>query len=144
MRIRSKLKSAELDMTPMIDVVFLLIVFFILVINFTAADQDERIKLPVSELAQPPDQPPHEQLTLHVLSDGHVIYGGTEYPLSGLYEKIDERVRLLKFMNVPPEKITVIVRGDALNESGNVLDVIELCQKVNLSRFVVRAKQREE
>jgi biopolymer transport protein ExbD len=144
MRIRSKLKSAELDLTPMIDVVFLLIVFFTLVINFTAADQDERIKLPVSELAQPPEKPPTEQITLHVLTTGNIIYGGKEYALTGLQKEIEHRLWVLKIMNVSPDKVTVIVRADAQCESGQVLNVVELCQKLNLVQFVLRTKQRKE
>ena len=131
-------------MTPMIDVVFLLIVFFTLVLNFAAADQDERIKLPISELAQPPEQPPTEPITLHVLADGNVIYNGQEQPLSKLKEPIDRQLRFLKNMDVPMEKIQVIVRADAQCKSGQVHDVMELCRSFHLTRFVLRAKQQEE
>ena len=131
-------------MTPMIDVVFLLIVFFTLVINFAAADQNERIKLPISELAQPPELPPTEPITLHVLSKGNVIYDGREHTLPELKDILDFQLRFLKLMHIPIEKVTVIVRADAACESGQVLDVIELCQGFKLTRFVLRAKQREE
>jgi len=144
MRIRSKLKSVELDMTPMIDVVFLLFVFFTLVINFTAADQDERVKLPVSELAQPSEKPPTEQITLHVLTSGRVIYNGEEEPLPGMQKKLDFRLLVLKYMKVAPSDVTVIIRADAQCDSGHILDVVELCQKNSLTQFVLRTKQREE
>lgn len=144
MRFRSKLKSAELDMTPMIDMVFLLIVFFTLVLNFAAADQNERIKLPISELAQPPEQPPTELITLHVLTDGHIIYNGTDYTLNGLHKPLEEQLRIRKFLNIPPEKITVVIRADAQCESGYVFDVTELCQNFNLFQFIYRVKQPEK
>ena len=44
-----------MDMTPMIDVTFQLIAFFMFVLNFSEVDQDQRINLPSSELARPPD-----------------------------------------------------------------------------------------
>ena len=144
MRIRSKLKSGELDMTPMIDMVFLLIVFFTLVLNFAAADQNERIKLPVSELAQPPDKPPTESITLHVLADGNVIYSGTEYPFRKLHEPLKHLLEIRKYLKMPPDEITVIIRADAQCESGLVFDVIELCQSLDLFQFVLRTKQQEE
>jgi biopolymer transport protein ExbD len=128
----------------MIDVVFLLIVFFTLVINFAAADQDERIKLPISELAQPPELPPTEPITLHVLPNGNVIYNGNEQPLNKLKEAMVHQLRVLKYMNTPLENVTVIVRADAQCEIGQVLNVIELCQAVHLSRFVLRTQQKEE
>ena len=143
MSIRSRLKSAELDMTSMIDIVFLLIVFFTLVLNFAAADQNERIKLPVSELAQPPDAPPTEPMTLHVLADGKIIYNGNEHTLAELKKPVEHHLLVLTFMNIPLEKVTVIIRADALCASGQVLDVIELCKGFQLTRFVLRTKPKE-
>ena len=144
MRIRSKLKSIELDMTPMIDVVFLLIVFFTLVMNFVVADQNERIRLPVSELAQPPELPPSEPIILHILADGNVIYSGVEYSIQELREPIHRYLRFLHHMNIPLAEVTVIIRADAQVEIGRVLDVIELCQRLELNRFIWRARQQEE
>ena len=144
MPVQSKLKNAELDMTPMIDVVFLLMVFFTLVLNFAAADQNERIKLPVSELAQPPESPPTEPITLHILDDGNVIYNGNEQTLQELQNPLDHQLRFLKNMNVPAEKITVIIRADARGASGQVLNVIELCRSLHLTRFVLRTQQKED
>ena len=40
-----------MDMTPMIDVTFQLIAFFMFVLNFSEVDQDQRVNLPSSELA---------------------------------------------------------------------------------------------
>jgi len=128
-------------MTPMIDVVFLLIVFFTLVINFAAADQNERIKLPVSELAQPPEQPPADPITLNILTDGNVIYNGREYSLEELKEAVDFQVRVLKILNVPLDEVTVILRADAECQSGQVFDVQEMCRSLNLNRFILRAIQ---
>ena len=144
-RLKLKLKNIELDMTPMIDVVFLLIVFFTLAINFTAADQDERIKLPVSELAQPPEEPPTTPITLHILASGDVIYDGIDYTtLQGLQKPLRHHVSVLDFLNVPAKKVTVIIRGDARCEFGKILDIQELCQGLGLEKFVLRTKQQEE
>jgi len=149
MRFRLKLKfgKRELDMTPMIDVVFLLIVFFTLVINFTAADQNERIRLPISELAQPPEHPPTDPVTLHVLANGDVIYDGIDHTLRGLEDPTSNfahHLRSLRFVNVPAENITVIIRADAQGVCGQVFDVIELCQRMGLTKFVLRTRQQEE
>ena len=42
-------------MTPMIDMTFQLIAFFMVLVNFADADQNARIRLPSSELAKPAD-----------------------------------------------------------------------------------------
>jgi len=56
----------EGDFTSMIDMVFQLIAFFMVLINFNDADQNEKIQLPGSELARPPDGPLTFPITLHV------------------------------------------------------------------------------
>ncbi len=47
----------EMDMTPMIDVVFLLIIFFMIITDMSQADLEE-LKLPVAENADPDKPPP--------------------------------------------------------------------------------------
>ena len=59
MRFRRKRSSqkAEMDMTPMIDMAFQLIAFFMFAISFSQNEQDERVMLPDSVLAKPANQP---------------------------------------------------------------------------------------
>lgn len=44
----------EIDMTPMIDIVFQLITFFMVITNFDQNEADERVTLPRDQLAKPP------------------------------------------------------------------------------------------
>jgi len=126
----------------MIDVVFLLIVFFTLVINFTAADQNERIKLPISELSQPPEQMPTTPVTLHILTNGDIIYDGTDLSLPKLRESLRNHLSFLGFLNIPAVDVTVIIRADARCEVGKVFDVEELCRELGVVNFVFRTKQQ--
>lgn len=48
---------SDIDMTPMIDMTFQLIAFFMFVVNFSEAEQDDRIQLPSSQLAKPAEAP---------------------------------------------------------------------------------------
>ena len=50
----SELK-AEPNLTPLLDVVFQLITFFMLVINFSSENYDQRVRLPIAESARPID-----------------------------------------------------------------------------------------
>ena len=45
--------KAEPNLTPLLDVVFQLITFFMLVINFSSENYDQRVRLPVAESAVP-------------------------------------------------------------------------------------------
>ena len=85
MRFRSHDESISSgDLTPMIDMTFQLIAFFMVLINFTEADQNERIQLPTSELAKPPDAPFEHPIFVQLTKSGTVLLGGEETVLSGL------------------------------------------------------------
>jgi len=45
--------KAEPNLTPLLDVVFQLITFFMLVVNFSTENYDQRVRLPVAESARP-------------------------------------------------------------------------------------------
>jgi hypothetical protein len=91
--------------------------------------------------------PPTEAITLHVLANGNVIYDGKEYSLQELKtlnNPIDHQVRVLKHLNVALDKVTVILRGDSRCEIGRILDVVEWCQGLSLTRFVYRTRHLEQ
>ncbi|MFM9064282.1 MAG: ExbD/TolR family protein, partial [Pirellula sp.] len=68
-------KAAEGDMTSMIDMVFQLIIFFMVLINFSQDDQNQAIKLPSSELAKPADAPLENPIVLTLAFNGKVYIG---------------------------------------------------------------------
>ncbi|HYW81443.1 MAG TPA: biopolymer transporter ExbD [Thermoguttaceae bacterium] len=146
MRLKKKSGAgfAEGDMTPMIDMTFQLIAFFMVLVNFTEAEQNERIRLPSSELAKPPDAPFEAPLTLQVTSTGTVIFGGQDIPVSGLKMTLLREAQLLKA--TPDRSVadaTIIIRADQTTKTGIVQEVIQACQETGFERFALRAKQQE-
>ena len=57
---------AEVDMTPMIDIVFQLIAFFMVISNFEQTQADERVKLPADQLARPAKTKRDNELVLNI------------------------------------------------------------------------------
>ncbi|MEQ9067344.1 MAG: biopolymer transporter ExbD, partial [Gimesia chilikensis] len=67
MKIKSKKPAvADVDMTPMIDIVFQLIAFFMVITNFEQIQADERVKLPSDSLAKPPEVKAADELVLNI------------------------------------------------------------------------------
>ena len=144
MKLKPNPSESTLDMTPMIDISFLLIAFFMVLINFTEADQNERIKLPLSELARPPESPPAEPLVIQVLESGNAIFAGHEFDAEGLRKELDREIMFFNQMKVRLKDVTVILRADGRCPTGKVRDVVELCQEKKLENFKFRAKQKVE
>lgn len=148
---KSSLNSSELNMTPMIDIVFLLISFFTLVINFSQTEQHERVQLPKSELAQPPDSMPSEPLTLQVSSTNEIFLGLTTCFQDDLFrtgkgepfsKALRDELRVLAAISrVDPKAVTIIIRADENVRAGFIQNLIMSCQKQGLENFILRAKQ---
>lgn len=146
MRLRKRRGSqfAEGDMTPMIDMTFQLIAFFMVLINFSEAEQNERIRLPSSELAKPPDVPLDSPITLQLTSEGTVLLAGQNVPLAGVKPLLLREAQLL---DADPTRsvsdATVIIRADRGAKTGRVQEVIQVCQETHFEKFALRAKQEE-
>jgi biopolymer transport protein ExbD len=137
-------RFAKSDMTPMIDMTFQLIAFFMVVINFSAANQDERIRLPLSELAKPPEAPSEASITLQLTEDGSVLLGADPVPLAELPERLLFQKQLLAARNEQlARETTIIIRADKKAPTGDVQKIMEICQEKPLlfEKFVLRAKQ---
>jgi biopolymer transport protein ExbD len=134
---------AKGDMTPMIDMTFQLIAFFMVVVNFTEAEQNELIHLPSSELAKPPDEPLPSPITLQLTSDGMVIMHADEYPLARLRGAL---LREKQVIDANPKRssreATIIIRADREAKTGKVQELIKVCQDTGFEKFALRAKEQ--
>ncbi len=129
-------------MTPMIDMTFQLIAFFMVLINFTEADQNERIKLPASELVKPPDAPLETPIFLHVTAEGTVIIGGLETTIERVKSNLIVEANILKRKKSSPADATVIIRGDATVPAGRVQQLVQICQEAEFEDFALRAEEK--
>lgn len=131
----------EADLTPMIDMAFQLIAFFMVLINFTEADQDARVQVPSSALAKPPEAPLDAPITIQLTRDGEILFGGEILTAEGLNRYLIREADLLRLKSKTAADATVIIRADAQIEAGKVQDVIKLCQKQKYEKFRLRARE---
>jgi len=137
--------QAEMDMTPMIDVTFQLIAFFMFVLNFSEVDQDQRVNLPSSELARPPDVAYEEPITIQLTADETVIFAGDQLTAGTLKQALLREAQIIKAS--PKKKIgdvTVIIRADKSAKAGKVQEIIQLCQEVEFDTFALRGKTSDK
>jgi biopolymer transport protein ExbD len=143
--VRSKLAtSAEVDMTPMIDVTFQLIAFFMFVLNFSEVDTDQRINLPASELARPPDAPYSQPLTVQMTADETILFAGDEMLPDALQSALMREAQIIKaYPNKQLSDVTVVLRADRAAKTGKVQEIIQMCQKAGFDMFALRGKQSD-
>ena len=136
-------KVLEGDLTPMIDMTFQLIAFFMLLINFTEVDRAEDINLPSSVLAIPPETRPDYQIILNIGPDGGVIFEGQMIkPMEDLDSVFIQEINAAAREGVTnPGEIAVVIRSDADTPTGLVQDLIGTCQQAKLESFKLRVKE---
>ncbi|MFK7777138.1 MAG: biopolymer transporter ExbD [Gimesia sp.] len=156
MRIKNnKPAMAEIDMTPMIDIVFQLIAFFMVITNFEQTQADERVKLPSDSLAKPPVVAVADKLVLNIgfernmkgeITDpqAYVFYTGENIPVLQFGPKFEQEARIYKQKNQDPKEIPVILRTDALVKTGLVQDLIKLAQESGFTKFAFKATQKSQ
>ena len=139
---RKKTEGSDIDMTPMIDVTFQLITFFMFTMNFTEAEQDQRIQLPTSQVAKPRENSDIDPLTLQLMEDGRVIYNGEPVALLALGDYLENEKAVMLAASKEPSAATVVVRADGRAKTGEVQQIIRSCQEKGFDKFVLRAEYK--
>ncbi len=122
---KPKNEDVSLDMTPMIDVVFQLIIFFVVTLKMTD-NNDTTIRLEDGRngIVLTQDELPPSQLTIDVLTDekGRGVYkiGNWAVTPQQIEQKVKERY--LKYLDFP-----CMIRADWRTQHRHVRDVYRAC-----------------
>lgn len=149
MRLQKKhdYKIAEGDMTPMIDMTFQLIAFFMVLLNFSEVEQDQSIRLPLSELAKPPDEAYKEPLTVQVTKDDKILFGGSTMGIAQLQTSMLREAQLIRAYEDKDKKIgdaTIVIRADRDVKTGFVQEIMDICQQAGFEEFAFRSRQSDQ
>ncbi len=143
--------KAEPNLTPLLDVVFQLITFFMLVINFSQDNFDSRIKLPVAGSARPQDDATkvaEERLVLNVDSRGNLLFNGQTLSAEQATKKIKfeaqiarQNIKLLKGNLGPNQELParVVIRADRDTPFTKLFGLIGTCQSNGYQKFDLKA-----
>ena len=140
------------NLTPILDMVFQLITFFMLVINFKSAELDMSLKLPVVGSAKPVLVENQEMLVLNIDKEGGLNSYGTHYANNevGGYIKNEAAKSLVmakfKYPNVKEDELPtiVVVRADRNVPFKFFNRVITACQTNGYRDFALKAMNKEE
>lgn len=122
---KRKWASLEVNMTPLVDVVFLLIIFFIMIINFSDV-LSEKVTLPKAKQAK--ENIKKNDLAVTIRSKGDVFLGYTQYSLDELEVALKEKIS-------DPQKQAVLVKGDENTPYRTVQQVMQKIAAVGITRI---------
>lgn len=145
--------GAEPNLTPILDMVFQLITFFMLVINFKGAAMDLTLKLPVLGSARPlgsQEQAEESLMVLNIDAEGKAnVYGvakdlKTFIPNEARLQSIKASLNDKTFKKGGELPTTIIIRADKEIPFEKLNEVIKLCQDHGYRKFSLKAMNRPE
>lgn len=125
-------EAPALNLTPLIDVLFLLIIFFMTGAKFTEMERKIRLQLPqVPADGQLP--PVSDRIAVNVFRDGSLKLNNEPVTV----EQLAERLRSASVRN---PAVSVIVRGDAEVPFQSVANVLAACRKAGVTDMGVTVR----
>jgi len=121
-------EQSSINLTPLIDVVFLLIIFFMVGTKFSELNESERtIPLQVPQVSDGTalSSAPRKRI-INVLQDGQIYLD--QQPTT-----IDELRQHLTNARQQYKQLGVVVRGDANSQYQRVVDVIAACRQAEIN-----------
>ncbi len=136
-RINKGRLSGGLELTPMIDVVFLLMIFFLVASKLDEADRFIDVVLPKASAAKPLTSRPREFL-VNIDRQGNYFVGARPVAIGDLQT-------LLKQAAVDnPKRQTVIVRADENVAHKFVVAAMNACVEAGIEDYQVQSAEEQE
>ncbi len=131
---KTRRRGPIINITPLIDVMFLLLIFFMVSSTFRH-NLGIDVSLPEADTATEQEMPPYEII---VRDTGEYLIGGDRNPVS----LRQVREFLTQVMSREPEA-AVVLQADPTADFNLVLDVIDTARKVGSKQLVIPTKPRE-
>jgi biopolymer transport protein ExbD len=139
-KVRSKKASTKIDMTPMVDLAFLLLTFFMLTTTFNKP-QTMEINMPdkLKEDDKPPEVNEKKVLTL-LLGDNDKIYWyvGITDPVVEVTDFSEKGVRkILLEKNREIKEMVVLIKPSKESRYKNMVDILDEMNISNIQRYAM-------
>ncbi len=112
--------GVSIDLTPIIDMVFLLLIFFLVATTFHQTEREMQVALPAATSAGPISATLRE-IIVNVDAEGRIIVSGRTIGADELRSLIERAVAAN-----PQQKVTV--RGDRTTAYANIVRVLDVCK----------------
>lgn len=133
-------EQSSADMTPMIDVVFQLLIFFVLVTEMAQAEL-EVLTLPTADQAVPDQNPDRKRMILNVNKAGEIKFRRNKLNQKELHEmlKLEASIGPRDPTNKALSGRAVLIRGDIHAEYKHIQMIMQECAKVGIWKLELAA-----
>ncbi len=126
---KRKLEEAQMNMTPMIDVVFQLIIFFVVTIALQDKTNEMKVRLALSPHGKAVEKKDPRTVYIDVEKNGVFRIGGAKMSITSLQSIMVRIAKESKF------QVPVVIRADASVRHDEVRKVMDICARAGLWRI---------
>jgi biopolymer transport protein ExbD len=126
--IRKSWSTGSLSLTPMIDVVFLLLIFFLVATRFEQEERDMDVDLPQASQAQPTVNESQE-IFVTITPAGEYYVDGRQLDARHLEAVLEDAYR------ANPGRERVTIRADRDSRTRHVVEVMNACNQANIHDY---------
>ncbi|MGE9293754.1 MAG: ExbD/TolR family protein [Puniceicoccales bacterium] len=130
---RSERAEEEFQMAPMIDMVFLLLVFFMCVSTLAQAEKNVQLELPESEESDVPDDL-SDRGTVSVDAKGQPYLGAEAVSLEQMKDAITASLQ-------ENPRLRILVRADQAAQYGDIKKVLKACSEAGAYEVIYATYQ---
>ena len=128
---RRRTTIADMNMTPMIDIVFLLLIFFMTVSQVSEAN---KVRLELPKLEGEEELKP-ATITINVDAEEKIIVTGRTLELADLISLVSAE---LQRVGDDPSRVNVVIRADRNGKSGPVNRIVSALGRMQIKRVKIR------
>jgi biopolymer transport protein ExbD len=114
-----------MQLAPLVDVLFLLVIFFAVTSHFAKSEQVMDISVPAADEGKDKESRNVGEIIINIKPDGAIIVNGQQLTLDELLVKLKNIASIYKDQ-------AVILRGDKIAAYEHVIGVLNTCQKAGI------------
>jgi biopolymer transport protein ExbD len=125
LRSRAQLHHPGIQLAPLVDVLLLLLIFFLLTWNAARNENELDVKVPQASAAKEKSAPPGD-VVVNVKADGNLVVNRRTMTSAELKE-------LLKGLADLYSEQAVVIRGDEAGAYKNIISVLNICTEAGIT-----------
>ena len=135
-RKQHSIEPTPMQLAPLVDVLFLLVIFFAVTSHFAKSEQVMDISVPAADEGKDKESRNVGEIIINIKTDGAIIVNGRQMSEDELLVSLKNIVTIYKDQ-------AVILRGDEVADYKHVIRVLDTCQKAGIWNVAFATRKPE-
>ena len=135
-RKQHSIEPSPMQLAPLVDVLFLLVIFFAVTFQYAKEEQVMDVSVPAADEGKEKTDRTVGEIIINIKKDGEILVNGQKFNTDELLVKLKNIVALYKDQ-------AVILRGAEGTPYQNVIRVLDICQKAGIWNIASATRKPE-